>query len=81
MAYKHITELYVYFLLGGKEGRQAFNKFYNMDDSRQFVRNYASRYGKFWTEYMKRYLSEVREQFINSQQNPFRGVITPRGKF
>jgi len=71
----YIVDLYLYFLIGGKIGREAFQRFYDKPNSRQFVRRFALRSGTFWSEYMTKYSQEIRDQL----QRPFQGVVTPRG--
>jgi len=74
---KQIQNLYIYFLYKDKRSREAFDKFYNIDGSRRFVRRYATRGKTFYAEYMSRYSQEVREM----SSVPFKGVITSRGIF
>jgi len=73
----YIRDLYIYFLVGGKQGREAFERFYDKPNSREFVRKFALRSGTFWSEYMTKYSQEIRDQL----GRPFQGVITPRGVF
>ncbi len=74
---EYIIELYLYFLVGGQRGREAFDRFYQRYSSREFVRRFANKHGKFWSDYMTRYSREIREQ----HNMPFEGVMTPRGIF
>jgi len=73
----HIVDLYVYFLYyGTKQSREAFERFYDSDSSRQWVRRYAVRGKIFYSDYMTKYSQEIRAL---QGQAPFQGIMTPRG--
>lgn len=56
-----MQELYIYFLKGGKESRQALQRFYMRgDQSREFVRSYAQVGKKFFADFMSIYLEEIK---------------------
>lgn len=81
---QHIIDLYLYFLYRGTKkpievgkSRKAFERFYDADNSREWVRRYAIRGGWFYAEFMSKYSKEIRE--LNKK--PFDGIITPRGVF
>jgi len=71
---KHIIDIYIYFLCTGKVSRDAFERFYDADNSRQWVRRYSVRGKEFYAKFMSKYSQEIRER----EGKPFSGV-TPRG--
>jgi hypothetical protein len=74
----YIIDLYIYFLCyGTTKSRVAFERFYNADKSRQWVKLFAIRGKEFYAKYMSKYSQEIRER----EKIPFSGVITPRGVF
>jgi len=54
---------------------KAFERFYDANGSRHFVKRYAVMGNSFYSKYMSKYSKEVRE--MNGV--PFQGIITPRG--
>jgi len=72
---EHIVDLYIYFLYTGKKSNEAFERFYDADNSRVWVRRYAVKGKEFYAKFMSMYLKEIRER----EGIPFSGVMTPRG--
>lgn len=68
-----IIDLYLIHLAIPKISRQAFDRFYDRNNSRVFVQRYAVRGKKFYSDFMARYLKEIRER------PEFSGIITHRG--
>lgn len=76
---KHIIDLYIYFLYyETKRSREAFERFYNAEHSRQWVKRYAVIGKRFYGEYMTKYSQEVKAL---QGRAPFEGIITPKGVF
>ena len=73
----YIIDLYIYFLYPEtKKSRLAFERFYNSNDSRHWVRCYATKGKDFYAKYMSKYSQEIREQFVK-----LGGITKPRRSF
>lgn len=74
---QRIIDFYIYFLYyGTKKSREAFDRFYDADDSRSWVRQYAVLGNRFYSEFMSRYSKEIREM----NQKSSNGITTSRGE-
>ena len=68
-----IVDLYLIHLADHKTSRHAFDRFYDANNSRIFVQRYAIRGKRFYSDFMSRYLKEIRER------PEFSGIIIHRG--